>query len=197
MIRLNSARRAWHDAFYTPWDSPGAQFEQISRLGCGIQETDRQRGSRRAMHQAMAGRIQQAITTLPEHVQAFGNHLYSPLATIDEQETAEETVWRLACQDSPRMTARKFEKSRYVAQAVLFRYRRIHQGGQGAGADPLPGVERMRNWIFDSFGIALVGDQWARDWGAFVEQCFAACDRLDRQALSPLGKALQSMQKVA
>lgn len=197
MISLNSARRAWHDAFYSPWDTPGAQFEQIGRLGCSVQQTDRRRSSSRAMHQATAGHIQQAIATLPAHLQAFGNHLYSPLATIDDQEAAEEAVWRLACHEGPRMTARKFEKSRYVARAVVLRYRRINQGGQGAGADPLPSVERMRKWIFNSFGVPLVGDQWARDWGAFVQQCFAACDRLDRQALSPVGKAIQLMQEVA
>lgn len=197
MINLNSARLAWHDAFYTRWDRPGAQLERLARLGRGVQETDRRSSTGRAAHQALAARIQQAVSGLPEHLQAFGNHLYNPLAGVDEQEAAEEIVWRLACRSVPRMTARKFDKARYVARAVVLRYRRINQGGQGAGDDPLPNACAMRRWVLDTCGVALVGDQWARDWGRFVESCFAVCDRLDRQALGPVAMMLASMNAAA
>jgi hypothetical protein len=194
MINLNSARLAWHDAFYSPWDSLGAQMEQLARLGCGVQETSRRSSCRRAFHQAVAGRIQNAIAALPEHLQAFGNHLYNPLSGVDDREAVEEWVWCLACRALPRMTARKFYKARFVACAVVLRYRRINQGGQGAGQDPLPNAEAMRKWILDTCGVALVGDQWARDWGRFVEQCFAVCDRLDREALLPVAGVLSRVR---
>jgi hypothetical protein len=197
MMKLNSARRAWHDAFYNSGGGLAVQIEQIGRLGCSVQTSTRRTGCGRAAHQSVAARIQQAISTLPWHLRTFGNFMYSPTATIDEQEQAEELVFCLAYEAGPRMTARKFDKARYVARAILFRYRRINQGGQGAGLDPLPSVELMRKWILDSCGVALPGDQWARDWGGFVQHCFMACDRLDSEALAVVSRALKLMNQVA
>ncbi|WP_236709398.1 hypothetical protein [Pseudomonas sp. Leaf127] len=197
MMNLNSARAAWHDALYTPWDSQGAHIEQIGLLGCSVQKTEKSVNSRHAMHQSMSARIQHAIATLPDHLQAFGNHMYSPLAGIDEKEEAEERVLHLAYSLGPKMTARKFEKARYVAQAILLRYRRLHQGGQSEGVDPLPTVEKMRLWILAEFGVVLVGDQWARDWGDFVERCFDACNQLDKAALAPVSRSLMVMKEAA
>jgi hypothetical protein len=197
MMKLNSARRAWHDAFYNPGGGLAAQIERIGRLGCNVQTTARRAGSGRAAHQSVAARIQQTISALPQRLQAFGNFMYSPIATVDEQEQVEELVFYLAYESGPRMTARKYDKARYVARAIVFRYRRINQGGQGAGLDPLPSVELMRKWILDSFGVALPGDQWARDWSGFVQHCFAACDRLDSEALAAVSRAINLMNEVA
>jgi hypothetical protein len=197
MMNLNSARLAWHDALYTPWDSQGAHVEQIGLLGCSVQKTEKSVNSRHAMHQALSARIQHAIATLPAHLQAFGNFMYSPLATVDDKESAEERVLHLAYDAGPKMTARKFEKARYVAMAVVHRYRRMHQGGQSEGIDPMPTVELMRLWVLSEFGVALVGDQWARDWGDFVEHCFDACNKLDKVALAPVSKAISMMKQAA
>ncbi|WP_256590465.1 hypothetical protein [Pseudomonas sp. Irchel 3A18] len=197
MIKLNSARAAWHDALYTPWDSQGAHIEQIGLLGCSVQKTERSVNSRHAMHQSMSARIQHAIASLPDHLQAFGNHMYSPLAGIDDKEEADERVLHAAYALGPKMTARKFEKARYVAMAVLHRYRRMHQGGQSEGVDPLPTVEKMRLWILAEFGVALIGPNWERDWGEFVERCFDACNQLDKAALAPVSRAISVMKEAA
>jgi len=197
MINLNSARLAWHDALYTPWDSQGSYIEQIGLLGCTVQPTAKSINSRHAMHQSISARIQHAIATLPAHLRAFGGFMYSPLTDIDEQETAEERVLHAAYALGPKMTTRKFEKARYVACAVLVRYRRLHQGGQSQGIDPLPTVEKMRDWIESQYGVALVGDQWARDWSAFVERCFDACSQLDKDALVPVSRAIFTMKEAA
>lgn len=197
MMHLNSARAAWHDALYTPWDSQGAHIEQIGLLGCTVQKTEKSVNSRHAMHQSISARIQHAIATLPSHLQAFGNHMYSPLSDIDEQEAAEERVLHLAYAAGPKMTSRKFEKARHVAQVVLLRYKRLHQGGQSEGVDPLPTVEKMREHILETYGVKLVGDQWARDWADFVELCFDACNQLDKAALVPVSRAISVMKEAA
>lgn len=197
MINLNSARLAWHDALYTPWDSQGAHIEQIGLLGCTVQKTEKSVNSRHAMHQSISARIQHAIATLPPHLQAFGNYMYSPMATDDDKESADDRVLHIAYAAGEKMTARKFEKARYVAQAVLHRYRRMHQGGQSEGDDPLPTVEKMRLWILAQFGVVLIGPNWERDWGDFVERCFDACNQLDKSALMPVSKAIFTMKQAA
>ncbi|WP_225773298.1 hypothetical protein [Pseudomonas sp. Marseille-Q5115] len=197
MINLNSARLAWHDALYTPWDSQGAHIEQIGLLGCTVQKTEKSVNSRHAMHQSISARIQHAIATLPPHLQAFGNYMYSPMATDDDKESADDRVLHIAYAAGEKMTARKFEKARYVAQAVLHRYRRMHQGGQSEGDDPLPTVEKMRLWILAQFGVVLIGPNWERDWGDFVERCFDACNQLDKSALMPVSRAIFTMKQAA
>lgn len=197
MMNVNSARACWHDAYYTPWDSQGSYIEQIGLLGCTVQPTAKSVNSRHAMHQSISARIQHAIATLPAHLQAFGNHMYSPLATVDDKEEAEEHVLHAAYAAGPKMTARKFEKARHVAQVVLLRYRRMHQGGQSEGIDPYPSAEAMRKWVLENCGVVLIGDQWARDWADFVERCFDACSELDRQALVPVSRAIFVMKEAA
>jgi hypothetical protein len=135
-----------------------------------------------------------AIDTLPAHIRAFGHWLYNPLADDDLREVAELLVYASAYAGSPRMTANKAERSRYVAAGVVHRYRRMNQGGQGALADPLESPEAFRRWLLDVYGVALASSAWGRDWQPFVGLCFAACDAADRQALEPVGRVLATLK---
>lgn len=196
-MRLSSARQAWHDAYYTPWDSSGAHVEQLGRMGCSVQKTERAVNARSAMHQALSARIQWAIATLPISLQTFGHWLYSPLAGDDQREIAEEMVLQLAVAEHKRMTAATFERARYVAAGVVYRYRRQNQGGQGEGADPLPTGESFRQWLDAQHGVVLRAESWARDWDEFVELCFCACNTLDKAALAPVAVAVSAMNAEA
>lgn len=196
-MKLNSARLAWHDALYTPWDSQGAHVEQIGLLGCSVQKTEKMVNSRHAMHQSVSARIQHAIATLPGHLQAFGNFMYSPMASIDEKEEAEELVFLGAYNAGPKMMAKKFERARHVAIAVLFRYRRMHQGGQSEGVDPLPTPEAFRGWVLQEYGVKIDSRNWERDWEEFVQACFDACNDLDKAALVPVSMAIKEMKNAA
>ncbi len=196
-MQLNSARACWHDAYYTPWDSQGAHVEQIGLLGCSVQKTEKMVNARHAVHQALSARIQHAIATLSPRLKAFGNFMYSPLASIDDKEIAEEIVLYTAYAMGPKMMAKKFARARYVAIAVLFRYRRMHQGGQSEGNDPLPTPEAFRTWILEEHGLKLSSEQWGREWSGFVDLCFAACNDLDKQALVPVARSISIMKEAA
>ena len=197
MMNLNSARLAWHDALYTPWDSQGSHIEQIGLLGCTIQATAKSVNSRHAMHQSISARIQHAIDTLPSHLKAFGNFMYSPLATADDKEEADESMFMTAYRAGPKMYAKKFEKARLVAEGVLFRYRRIHQGGQSEGVDPCPTPEAFRGWLHYVLGLELSSEQWSREWEGFILACFNACNDLDKEALAPVSLAIKEMKIAA
>ena len=196
-MQLNSARAAWHDCLYTPRDSQGAVMQEMGLLGRMIQKTDKQRKAGHQVHQAIAGRIQQAIDTLPAHLKAFGNHMYSPMATPDDAEEAHEAVFRVAYAAGPRMYAKKFEKARMVAQGVLHRYRRMHQGRQSEGIDPCPTPDSLRAWLLNVQELELDSCAWAREWEGFIESCFNACNDLDKAALVPVAKAMKLMKEAA
>lgn len=196
-MRLNSARQAWHDAFYQPWDSVMAHAIELAKLGNAVQKTERETATRRAADQAVAGRIQMVIDTLPGFIRAFGHHLYNPLANDDHRETAEAAVMLFAYDRHGRMTAKKAERAGYVAAGVLHRYRSMHQGGQSAMPDPIPTPEAFRAWLLGEYGVRLSSEQWAREWGGFIQHCFDVCNDLDRQALGPVAAAISVMKEAA
>ena len=197
MMKLNSARAAWHDSLYTARDSQGAVMQEMGLLGRMIQKTERSTNARHAAHQAVAGRVQQAMDTLPASLRAFGNWMYSPIASVDEKEEAEELVFLVAYKTGPKMYAKKFEKARFVAAGVLYRYRRMHQGGQSEGVDPCPTPESFRVWLGAIYGLELQSTQWTREWGEFIDSCFAACNDLDKSALAPISNTLKTMKMAA
>jgi hypothetical protein len=145
------------------------------------------------VHQAIAGRIQQAINTLPRYVAAFGHWMYNPLADDDLREMAQAAVFVRAYEKIPRMTKQKMVRARYVAMGVLFRYRRMHQGGQSASLDPLSKPEMFRDWLYAEYGVRIRSEAWSREWAGFVERCFDACDDLDREALAPVSAVIGVM----
>jgi hypothetical protein len=84
-------------------------------------------------------------------------------------------------------------RARYVAMGVLFRYRRMHQGGQSASLDPLGKPEMFRDWLYGEYGVRIRSEAWSREWAGFVERCFDACDDLDREALAPVSAVIGVM----
>lgn len=196
-MQLNSARQAWHDCLYTAWDSQGSFIEQLGLLGTMVQTTEKQRKASHAVHQALAGGVQAAIARLTGYVQAFGHFMYSPKVSADMQETAEESIFIMVMQRSPRMTAAKRERLEYVVKGVMARYRYMHQGGQSANDDPLASPEGFRAWLDAQYGVRLESSNWERDWGGFVSLAFECCEDLDKQALSPVAAAIYEMRRAA
>lgn len=196
-MKLNSARQAWHDCTYTPWDSQGVFIEQLGLLGTMVQTTEKQRKASHAVHQAIAGRVQSAIGKLHSQVRAFGNFMYSPRLDADTKEAAEDAIFNLVQGKSPRMTAAKREKLEYVVRGVMTRYRYMHQGGQSANSDPLEAPEAFRAWLDAHYGVRLESANWDRDWGGFVRLIFECCEDVDRMALGPVAAAIYEMREAA
>lgn len=168
-----------------------------ARLGAAVQTAARAVTADHAAHQALAGRVQAAISMLPACIQAFGHHMYSPIATDADREMAEDAVFVLAMREQTRMTASKRERAEYVARGVLFRYRMMNQGGMGQNIDPLNKPELFRRWLFEVYGIELISEAWAREWGGFIESCFQACDTLDLAALQPVARVISELKSAA
>lgn len=196
-MKLNSARIAWHDCMYNRWDSQASVVEQLGVLGRMVQTSERDRSLDVAIHQALAGRVQGAIATLPLRLQAFGHHMYGPGTDDDIREEAESLVFDVAYSRGEKMYAKKMARARAVAAGVLFRYRRMHQGGQSAMPDPLGTPQTFRAWVLAEKGVALSSEQWAREWEGFIDACFMACDDLDKQALIPVSGVLNLMRQAA
>nr|WP_225777063.1 hypothetical protein [Pseudomonas sp. Marseille-Q3773] len=99
-MKLGSARLAWHDAFYTPWDSVmhhGLQGAQLGKRGYVANETrpERWENTGKCAHMAMAGKVQHAIASLHPRYQVFGHHLYAPVISTEVSNNWEESAVEL------------------------------------------------------------------------------------------------------
>lgn len=204
-MRLISARLAWHDAFYTPWDSVTSHSIELAKLGQWVQTSSRGNGLGRIAHQALAGKVQHAIASLPVALQLWGHHLYAPV--IDSRTS---NAWEEAAVDLLESQFNAYLRERgqqlatvkravlgYVARGVLYRYRVMVQGGMGANPDPLPSPREFRAWLADWHGVQLDRRNWSREWGWVVQEMFRACDRLDAKALWTVAGVLEGEKALA
>lgn len=193
-MNINSARQAWHDCTYNP--APG-QTSDVVQLGVVVQATERGPTANHAMHSALAGHIQSAISRLHPQARLFGEYMYAANRDDDIREAAEELIFGMVVSKSKRMTAAKREKLEFVVKGVMRRYRYMHQGGQSANADPLIKSESFRSWLLAEYGVRLESFNWDRDWECMVRLTFDCCEDLDRMALSPIGAAIYKMKEAA
>lgn len=143
-------------------------------------------------HQALAGRFQHAIASLPDELQHFGHNLYAPEVSTRQSnqwlEVAHALVWE-SWAKRDELGEEKRVQAYWVAAGVLHRYRFMVQGGMG-NPDPLEQPRLFRGWLQDRHGVILDRRNWSREWGWIVQELLRACDRLDRQALAPLARVL-------
>lgn len=195
-MRLSSAREEWHKAFYRPGDGTNRHCESLALVG-QFQDTERVRGVAGLVNETIGAHIRAVVDRLPVDLYAFGNHMYHPDSNAIWREVAEWSVFQLAYLRGPKMYDKKYRKAEFVAMAVLYRYRRQHQGGQSAAPDPLPTPERFRDYLDYTYGVELDRRNWDREWGDFVQACFDACNDLDQQALRPVATLLREMKSAA
>lgn len=193
-MRIDSARQAWHDCNYNP--APG-QTSDAAELGVVVQGTQRGPTANHAVHGALAGHIQSVIARLHPQIRVFGDFMYAAEQDEDLREAAEEVVFLMVQNSSPRMTAAKREKLEFVVKGVMRRYRHIHQGGQSANEDPLENPEKFRAWLWQVFEVRLESCAWSRDWEPYIQRVFECCEDLDRMALSPVAAVIYQMKKAA
>lgn len=209
-MRLGSARLAWHDAYYTPWDSVmhhGLEGAKLAKRGYVANETrpERWENTAKCAHMAMAGKVQNAIASLPQDYQQFGHHLYAPVITTEVSNNWEEVALaKLAGhvhleleRRGEKRTCRPYSREWWVARGVLVRYRHMVQGGMGANPDPMAAQWVFREWLADNHGVELDSRNWARQWGWLVQLMFDQAGIIDGMCLRPVGRVLSEEREAA
>ena len=190
-MRLISARQAWHDCFYQRGRCSLEVLVDRALWG-RVQLSEIDRSLDVIAHQALAGKFQHAIASLPEGVQCFGNYLYAPEISTRVSnswlEGAHDLVWdRWAGRAD--LSAGKQQQAYWVVRGVLFRYRAMMQGGMSLN-DPLSQPAQFRAWMADNHGVALDRRNWSREWGRVIDALIEVCNRVDIEALAPVTRVL-------
>lgn len=201
---------AWHDCLYTPWDSVMHLGLEMARLGKrGYVPNESPSGydgsMSRLVHQAIAGKVQSAIASLPPEYQAFGHHLYAPVVSVEQSNAWEEAALHLLAGHVGLVLERRNEKRRcipysreyFIARGVLVRYRHMVQGGMGANPDPMSDPWVFRGWLADQHGIDLDSRNWTRNWGWLIQVMFDVAGDIDGFVLGPVGRAIGSEREAA
>ena len=203
-MRLISARMAWHDCYYTPWDSVmhhGLEGAKLGKRGYVANETrpDRWENLGKCAHMALAGKVQSAIARMPTAYQNLGNHLYAPVIDTPTSNNWEEgaafflggvvDLELVRTEQGRRCVERTPEW--FVARGVLYRYRCMVQGGMGANPDPLEEPRLFRGWLAEHYGLTLDRRNWTRNWGGFIQLAFRILGKHDGLALRPVSMVIQ------
>lgn len=190
-MRLMSARQAWHDCLY---QGGNTMLENLVDRACWgqVQFSERDNSLNQIAHQALAGRFQAAIASLPLELQCFGHNLYAPEVSTRQTnawlDVAHELVW-VSWAKREKLDEEKARRAYWVAAGVLYRYRKMVQGGMG-NPDPLERPILFRAWLHDRHGVLLDRRNWSREWGWVIQDLFRVVGRLDAQALRPLSAVL-------
>jgi len=182
-MRLISARQAWHDSQYESRDS--VMFQQDKRPRA------KNASSSRCAHMATMGRIQHAIASLTKPMQHFGHHLYSPLATVRDQDVARTLVW--FTWDKPAGLPKVKESRAYcLVLPALVSYQGVVTGGRDEWT---PG--RIAEFVADWYGEKISVSQWARDWAPIWEGLQRTISEIDQRVLEPVELAIDGEREVA
>lgn len=197
-MRLMSARQAWHDAFH---QQGKCMLESLVDRACWgqVQFSEVDNSLHQIAHQALAGRFQAAIASLPMELQYFGHNLYAPEISTRQSnawlDVAHELVWA-SWAKREQLSGEKLQQAYWVARGILYRYRFMVQGGMG-NPDPLEQPRLFRGWLLERHGVRLERRNWSREWGWVIQGLFRVVGRLDAQALRPLAVVLGEERGVA
>lgn len=199
-MRYTTARRAWHDAFYTGKENT---LDQRLMLGVSVQKTVRSNSVNTACHIFMAGMIQNAIATLRFPLQCFGNYLYrsfsesfSDIADYAEaKEVAQEAIKNgiLLLHINEQWTDAKFERVHYLIFACMEDYKKTVNSGN----DKFRSYKQLCQWIYDEYGIKIDHTHWHRDWMVLYKEILNICNDFDRRALKPVTEVIVNSRKAA
>ena len=213
-MKLISSRQAWHDAFYLAADSTLEGARQTLELGItpasgyglsgGWKKTKAGSGNNGAyrdltgvlMHRAVAGRIQSAISYLPEVYRRFGMVMYAPPSFIVVEDVEVVRDWlasRIAAHfvdiEKP-LSNKNFELLPLFIQAMLMRHRELVANRP----DPFQKNAKLRRFMFDEYGVKIPPENFWRNYGALIEQIQKQIDRLDQQCLVPVAKVIKQSE---
>jgi len=191
-MKISSARQVWHDAFYT-------QGTSLSDPELGVSGQGYRDDTANLMHKAGAGRIQSAISYLPEVHRRFGMMMYAPYNFImaeDVECSVDFITARIAAvfvsRERP-LSHKKYSALPYIVQAMLHRFRAIVTNKR---TDPFNGDsgnfsnKKLRTFIFEEYGVVLAKESFWREYGTLIEMAIALIDNLDKQCLVPVTKVV-------
>lgn len=187
-MRLQTARQAWHDAQYTTSSSPIARASEMKKLGACIQNTVWHNSLNRAAHIAQAGKVLQAIDTLPQALQQVGNWLYAPLTTQEANEIVEDVQELIFLKSG---VERDNDEIYWLTRAVMRDYQDLVLDRRMRLQTP----QAIRSYLADWHGVEIDTRYWSRTWKPIWSKLWTALDTLDAQALAPVAKVVRDAKE--
>lgn len=182
-MKLNSARQAWHDCYYSTSKCQMDVNIELARLGAYVQHSSKLNTCNAAAHQVQAGLIQSAIARLPPPLQMLGHWLYAPNGFIPAG--AENIVWKTLAILCGLGVNDEDSDHWYLARCSMHRYRELAWQRPDEVSE-FRSPRQIKKWLWEQHGIDIETRRWGRDYGRFWDRALRQLDELDKKALVPI-----------
>lgn len=148
--------------------------------------------SGKLMHQALAGRVQYAISCLPEIHRRFGMMMYAPINFVRVEDIEVPADWilnKVASYYLDRkkpLSNHKYELLPFLVRAMLTRHRSLVTQSK----DPFYSTKALRDHLHDEFGVRIDAQDFTRNYGDLIKRVMSEVDRLDRICLVPASRVV-------
>lgn len=185
-MKYTTARKAWHDAYYTGKENT---VDQFLLLGTTVQKTVVNNSLMLCMDAWLKGRVQNAIQSLPENIQGFGNWIYSPMRNIDDLEGAQEAVFDNFWYNfkAEKLTDKKWELSKELTLCAILEYFHVIMGNPS----PFKNSAYICKFLKDEKNVHISNHNWVRDWQYIYDALLNSCAYIDSKALEPVSKIIR------
>ena len=185
-MKYTTARKAWHDAYYTGKENT---VDQFLLLGTTIQKTVMNNSTSTCMDNWLKGRVQNAIAMLPENIQGFGNWMYSPMRDKDDLESSQEAIFDNFWYNfkAEKLTDKKWQLSKELTLCAIFEYFYVIMGNP----KPFKSYAQIARFLNDERGVKINVEQWTRDWSSIYTSLLNSCAYIDAKALEPVSKIIK------
>ena len=185
-MKYTTARKAWHDAYYTGKENT---VDQFLLLGTTIQKTVMNNSTSTCMDNWLKGRVQNAIAMLPENIQGFGNWMYSPMRDKDDLESSQEAIFDNFWYNfkAEKLTDKKWQLSKELTLCAILEYFHVIMGNP----KPFKTHADKCKLLLDYKGVSISAHNWKQDWEYIYDALLNSCAYIDAKALEPVSKIIK------
>lgn len=191
-MKLQHSRQVWHDAYYPNIKSANVWGEQVLAFSHYPCKALKHHHDYQLIHNCLAGKVQQAISTLPKVLQSFGHYLYSPLSTQHDLKATVQLINGIYRQHAPLVLNQEQQTTlSYLILLAINNYRSFIMGQK-----KLVKTLKKINQQLQTYGQTIIVDsEWKVFWQPLYNRLSSICEALDKQALSPVEQLIKEIKQ--
>lgn len=190
-MKLQHSRQAWHDAYYPNIKSANVWGEQVLTFSHYPCKALKYHHDYQLIHNCLAGKVQQVISSLPKALQSFGHYLYSPLSTQHDLKITVQFINGIYRQQAPLVLSQEQQTTlSHLILLAINNYRSFIMGQRKL----VKTLKKINQQLQAHGQIILSESEWRSQWQPLYNRLSSICEVLDKQALSPVEQLIKAIK---
>ncbi|AWM78888.1 hypothetical protein DKL61_00070 [Gammaproteobacteria bacterium ESL0073] len=191
-MKLQHSRQVWHDAYYPNIKSANVWGEQVLAFSHYPCKALKHYHDYQLMHNCLAGKVQQAISTLPKALQSFGHYLYSPLSTQHDLKVTVQLINSIYRQQASVVLSQQQQTIlSYLVLLAINNYRNFAMGQKKL----IKTLKKISQQLQVYGQTILLENEWKSLWQNLYNQLLSICEELDKKALIPVEQLIKEIKQ--